>query len=172
VEYDLDWRGGASPSRQRAPSIQRFKHEKCVLTRSVGQLIEARQAEQYSLYRQSINTSLARAQAIIGFDKFYTRGQGSYFSLGLRAAWTATETVQKGLFAQFVVMALMQEHHTLTQVSGPDIDIIRLLPPLNIGDKEVEMIVSSLDAVMAEAMEIRGAVWAQSVRLTKHALQR
>jgi ornithine--oxo-acid transaminase len=40
-------------------------------------------------------------------------------SLGLRAAWTAAETAQKGLFAQFVVMALMRDHHILTQVSGP-----------------------------------------------------
>jgi ornithine--oxo-acid transaminase len=93
-------------------------------------------------------------------------------SVGLRVAWTAAETVQKGLFAQFVVMALMREHHILTQVSGPDINIIKLLPPLIIGDEEVEMIVSAFDAVMAEALDIRGAVWAQSVQLTKHALQR
>lgn len=92
-------------------------------------------------------------------------------SLGLRAAWTAAETAQKGLFAQFVVMALMRDHHILTQVSGPDVNIIKLLPPLIIGDEEVEMIVSAFEAVMAEAMNIRGPVWAQSVQLIKHALE-
>ena len=92
-------------------------------------------------------------------------------SLGLRAAWTATETAQKGLFAQFVVMALMREHHILTQVGGPDVNIIKLLPPLIIGDEEVEMIVSAFDRVMAEAMDVRGRVWAQSVQLIKHALE-
>ena len=55
-------------------------------------------------------------------------------SLGLRAAWTAAETVQKGLFGQLVVMALMREHRILTQVGGPDVNIIKLLPPLIIGD--------------------------------------
>jgi len=37
---------------------------------------------------------------------------------------------QKGLFGQFVVTALMGEHHILNQVSGPDANIIKLLPPL------------------------------------------
>jgi ornithine--oxo-acid transaminase len=91
-------------------------------------------------------------------------------SLGLRAAWTAAETAQKGLFAQFVVMALMREHHILTQVGDPDVNIIKLLPPLIIGDEEVEMIVSTFDAVMSEAADVRGPVWAQSVQLIKHAL--
>jgi acetylornithine/succinyldiaminopimelate/putrescine aminotransferase len=91
-------------------------------------------------------------------------------SLGLHAAWTAAETAQKGLFAQLVVMALMREHRILTQVGGPDINIIKLLPPLIIGDEEVDMIVSSFDAVMAEATNVSGRVWAQSAQLIKHAL--
>ena len=91
-------------------------------------------------------------------------------SLGLRAAWVAAETAQKGLFAQLVVMALMREHRILTQVGGPDINIIKLLPPLVIGDAEVDMIVSAFDAVMAEAVNVSGRVWAQSMQLIKHAL--
>jgi hypothetical protein len=34
----------------------------------------------------------------------------------------------------------------------------------------VEMIASSFEAVMAEAADIRGRVWAQSVQLIKHAV--
>jgi len=93
-------------------------------------------------------------------------------SLSLRAAWTAAETARKGLFAQLVVMALMQEHHILTQVAGPDVNIIKLLPPLIIGEQEVEMIVAGFDAVMSEATSIGGHVWAQSVQLAQHALGR
>jgi acetylornithine/succinyldiaminopimelate/putrescine aminotransferase len=91
-------------------------------------------------------------------------------SLGLRAAWTAAEAAQKGLFAELVVMALMHDHRVLTQVSGPDINIIKLLPPLIIGDEEVEMIASSFEAVMAEAASVRGRVWAQSAELIRHAV--
>ncbi len=91
-------------------------------------------------------------------------------TLGLRAAWTAAETAQKGLFSELVVMALMSDHHLLTQVGGPDINVIKLLPPLIIGDEEVEMIASAFEAVMAEAENLRGRVWAQSLQLIKHAM--
>jgi ornithine--oxo-acid transaminase len=91
-------------------------------------------------------------------------------SLGLRAAWTAAEMAQKGLFAQLVVMSLMRDHRILTQVGGPDVNIIKLLPPLIIGDQEVEVIVAAFDAVMAEAAHVRGRVWGQSGQLIKHAI--
>jgi acetylornithine/succinyldiaminopimelate/putrescine aminotransferase len=93
-------------------------------------------------------------------------------SLSLRAAWTAAEAARKGLFAQLVVMALMREHRILTQVAGPDVNIIKLLPPLIIGDEEVGMIVAAFDAVMSEAAKIGGRVWGQSVQLVQHALER
>jgi ornithine--oxo-acid transaminase len=69
-------------------------------------------------------------------------------------------------------MALMRDHHILTQVAGPDVNIIKLLPPLIIGEPEVTAIVSAVDQVMAEATAVRGKVWAQSVELVKHALSR
>ena len=91
-------------------------------------------------------------------------------SLRLRAAWTAAEAAQKGLFAQLVVMALMRDHRILTQVGGPDVNIIKLLPPLIIGDEEVEAVTAAFDAVMAEAARVRGRVWGQSAQLVKHAV--
>ena len=91
-------------------------------------------------------------------------------SLALRAAWTAAEAAQKGLFSQLVVMALMRDHRILTQVGGPDVNIIKLLPPLIIGDEEVETIVAAFDAAMEEATHVRGRVWGLSGQLIKHAL--
>ena len=91
-------------------------------------------------------------------------------SLALRTAWAAAEKAQKGLFAQLVVMALMRDHRILTQVGGPDVNIIKLLPPLIIGSEEVETIVAAFDAVMDEASRVRGRVWGLSGHLIKHAL--
>jgi len=91
-------------------------------------------------------------------------------TLPLRAAWTAAETAQKGLFAQLVVMSLMRDHHILTQVGGPDVNVIKLLPPLIVGEPEVDAVVAAFDAVMTEAGRVRGAVWRQSGRLIKQAL--
>jgi acetylornithine/succinyldiaminopimelate/putrescine aminotransferase len=91
-------------------------------------------------------------------------------ALALKAAWTAAETAQKGLFAQLVVMSLMRDHHILTQVGGPDINIIKLLPPLIVGEQEVDAIVGAFDAVMTEAARVRGSVWRQSGHLIRQAL--
>jgi len=91
-------------------------------------------------------------------------------SFGLRAAWTAAEAAQKGLFTQLVVMALMSEYRILSQVGGPDINILKLLPPLIIGEEEVDTIVTAIDSVMEEASRLGGRVWAQSAQLIKHAL--
>ena len=93
-------------------------------------------------------------------------------SLSLRGAWTVAETARKGLFAQMVVMALMRQHRILTQVAGHEVNIIKLLPPLIIGDEEVEMIVQAFDALMTEAAKVGGSVWAQGVHLAEHALGR
>jgi len=91
-------------------------------------------------------------------------------ALALKAAWAAAEAAQKGLFAQFVVMSLMRDHHILTQVGGPDVNIIKLLPPLIIGDEEVDAVIAAFDAVLTEAASVRGSVWRQSGRLIKQAL--
>lgn len=91
-------------------------------------------------------------------------------SLALKAAWTATEAAEKGMFAQLVVMALMRDHRILVQVGGPGVNIIKLLPLLIIGDDEVAMIVSAFDQVMTEAAHVSGRVWAQSKDLIRHAL--
>ena len=91
-------------------------------------------------------------------------------ALGLRAAWTAIEAAEKGLFTQLVVMSLMRDHHMLTQVGGPGVNILKLLPPLIIGDEEVDMFVKAFEAVMSETKKIRGRVWATSAELIKQAM--
>jgi len=90
--------------------------------------------------------------------------------LGLRAAWTAIEAAEKGLFTQLVVMSLMRDHRMLTQVGGPGVNIIKLLPPLIIGDEEVEGIVKAFDTIMDETKNLKGRVWATSGELIKQAM--
>ena len=55
-------------------------------------------------------------------------------SLKLRPGWSMLQTARVGLFAQMVVVALFQRHRILTQVSGDHTEVIKLLPPLMIGD--------------------------------------
>ncbi len=92
-------------------------------------------------------------------------------SLGLRAAWTAVEGAKKGLFTQLIVMALVKDHHILTQVGGPGVNINKLLPPLIIGDAEVGLIVDAFDDLLTETRKLTGRVWSQSTALVKEAMK-
>ena len=53
-----------------------------------------------------------------------------------------------GLFAQMVVVALFQRHRILTQVSGDHMEVIKLIPPLMIGDAEVKLFTEALADVL------------------------
>ena len=72
-------------------------------------------------------------------------------SLKLRTGWTALQAARKGLFAQMVVVPLMQKHRILTQVSGDHLEVIKLIPPLTIGEAEVDRFVGAFAEIMDEA---------------------
>ena len=72
-------------------------------------------------------------------------------SLKLRTGWTALQAARKGLFAQMVVVPLMQKHRILTQVSGDHLEVIKLIPPLTIGEAEVDRFVDAFTEIMDEA---------------------
>ncbi|HET6848430.1 MAG TPA: aspartate aminotransferase family protein [Gaiellales bacterium] len=69
----------------------------------------------------------------------------------LRAHWRALELARKGLFAQTVVHALFHRHRILTQVSGDHIEVIKLIPPLIIGEREVDRFLAAFQDVMDDA---------------------
>ena len=72
-------------------------------------------------------------------------------SLKLRAGWRSVERVKKGIFAQLIVMELMREHRLLTQVSAHGVDIVKFLPPLVVGEEEIDYALEALDHVISEA---------------------
>jgi ornithine--oxo-acid transaminase len=91
-------------------------------------------------------------------------------SLKLRARWTALQAARKGLFAQMVVVPLMQRHRILTQVSGDHIEVIKLIPPLTIGEREVDRFVDAFTDVMDDAHQGNGLIWDFSRTLIKQAV--
>ncbi|MEU5211070.1 aspartate aminotransferase family protein [Streptomyces sp. NPDC020742] len=80
-------------------------------------------------------------------------------SLGLRSRWTMLQAARKGLFAQMVVVPLLQRHRILTQVSGDHLEVIKLIPPLIIGEREVDRFVAAFTAVMDDAHGGGGLMW-------------
>ncbi|MFC6066196.1 aspartate aminotransferase family protein [Streptomyces ochraceiscleroticus] len=91
-------------------------------------------------------------------------------SLGLRSRWTMLQAARKGLFAQMVVVPLLQRHRILTQVSGDHLEVIKLIPPLIIGEPEVDRFVAAFTAVMDDAHAGGGLIWDFGRTLVKQAM--
>ncbi|MGW7516574.1 aspartate aminotransferase family protein [Streptomyces sp. NPDC054796] len=91
-------------------------------------------------------------------------------SLGLRGRWTMLQAARKGLFAQMVVVPLFQRHRILTQVSGDELEVIKLIPPLIIGEREVERFVDAFTQLMDEAHSGGGLLWDFGRTLVKQAV--
>jgi ornithine--oxo-acid transaminase len=91
-------------------------------------------------------------------------------SLGLRSRWTMLQTARKGLFAQMVVVPLLQRHRILTQVSGDHLEVIKLIPPLIIDEADVDRFVTAFTEVMDDAHGGGGLMWDFGRTLVKQAV--
>ncbi|NOT84205.1 MAG: aspartate aminotransferase family protein [Methylococcaceae bacterium] len=92
-------------------------------------------------------------------------------SLTLKAAWAMLEAANKGLFCQMITIPLFKEYHILTQVAGHGMNVVKLLPPLNLTQKDHDYIVSSFDKVIADTHQIPGSIWDLGKNLASHALK-
>ena len=92
-------------------------------------------------------------------------------SLSLKAAWTMLEAANKGLFCQMVTIPLFKEHRILTQVAGHGMNVVKLLPPLNINEKDRDHIISAFDKTIADTHQVPGSIWDLGKTLASHALK-
>jgi ornithine--oxo-acid transaminase len=96
---------------------------------------------------------------------------GKPSSLRARANWNMLQKARVGLFAQMVVVALFQRHRILTQVSGDHMEVIKLIPPLMIGDTEVKLFTEALAEVLEDAGKGSGLMWDFGRTLIKQAVR-
>jgi len=92
-------------------------------------------------------------------------------SLTLKAAWAMLEAANKGLFCQMITIPLFKEHHILTQVAGHGMNVVKLLPPLNLTSKDCDHIVSAFDKTIADTHQVPGSIWELGKNLASHALK-
>jgi len=92
-------------------------------------------------------------------------------SLRARTSWNMLQKARVGLFAQMVVVALFQRHRILTQVSGDHMEVIKLIPPLMIGDTEVKLFNDAFAEVLEDASRARGLIWDFGRTLVKQAVR-
>jgi ornithine--oxo-acid transaminase len=88
----------------------------------------------------------------------------------LRMAWKLLHKVDKVLFPQMVVTQLLAQHRILTQVAGHAMDVLKILPPLIIREREVDLFVNALDAVLTECRKFPGPMWEMGNNFVRHAL--
>src|SRR5487761_188640 len=107
------------------------------------------------------------------------RGRGLMIGLefdkpsGLRArtSWNMLQKARVGLFAQTIVVALFQRHRLLPQVSGDQMEVIKLIPPLMITDADVKAFTDGFADVLEDAAKGGGPIWDFGKTLVKQAVR-
>ncbi len=107
------------------------------------------------------------------------RGKGSMIaiefhapkSLTLKAAWAMLEAANKGLFCQMITIPLFKDHRILTQVAGHGMNVVKLLPPLTLTQKDRDHIITSFDQTIAATHQVPGTIWDLGKNLASHALK-
>jgi ornithine--oxo-acid transaminase len=92
--------------------------------------------------------------------------------MSTRLGWKLLHRVERELFAQMLVTSLFQKHRILTQLAGHGTDVIKILPPLIIGEREIDRFVTALDAVLSDCRSFPGPIWDLGANFIKHSIQR
>ena len=78
--------------------------------------------------------------------------------VALKLAWRIMHRIDHGLFAQLVIVPLLSRHRILTQVAGHNMDVIKILPPLIITEKEVDHFVNAFDEALQGCRRFPGPI--------------
>jgi ornithine--oxo-acid transaminase len=73
---------------------------------------------------------------------------------GRSATWKLLERAQPGIFAQLVVVPLFTEHRILSQVAGHNVNVVKGLPPLTVGENDIVWFCDALERVVGEAQKL------------------
>jgi ornithine--oxo-acid transaminase len=109
----------------------------------------------------------ARGKGLMIAIEFHAPG-----SLSLKAAWTMLEAANKGLFCQMITIPLFKEHRILSQVAGHGMNVVKLLPPLNLNDMDCRKILAAFEHTIAETHKVPGSIWNLGKTLAGHAIKK
>ena len=91
-------------------------------------------------------------------------------SLSLKAGWKLVNAMDRNLFAQAVVIPLMEDHRILSQVAGHNQAVLKLIPPLTITDADVTWFLQAFEQVMVRLHRFPGPAFDVLKRLGVNAL--
>jgi ornithine--oxo-acid transaminase len=84
-----------------------------------------------------------------------------------KMGWKLVHSLDSSMFPQLIVTPLLTKHRILTQVAANNADIVKILPPLIIGEKEIDRFVKALDEVVADLGKFPGPVWEMGQNFVK-----
>jgi ornithine--oxo-acid transaminase len=84
-----------------------------------------------------------------------------------KMGWKLVHSLDSSMFPQLIVTPLLTKHRILTQVAANNADIVKILPPLVIGEKEIDRFVKALDEVVADLGRFPGPVWEMGQNFVK-----
>ena len=96
---------------------------------------------------------------------------GAPKSLALKASWALLEGARKGLFSQLITIPLLKQHRIVSQVAGYGMNVIKLIPPLTLGQDDRAWIARAFDQVIADSHRVPGAIWDLGRTLASHSLK-
>ena len=88
------------------------------------------------------------------------------------ATWRMLERAQRGIFAQLVVVPLFKDHRILSQVAGHNINVVKGMPPLTIGEDDIEWFASALEQVVDDAQKLGRAATKFALNAARAGLER
>jgi len=84
-----------------------------------------------------------------------------------RMGWKLVHSLDSSMFPQLIVTPLLTKHRILTQVAANNADIVKILPPLVVGEKEIDRFVKALDEVVGDLGKFPGPVWEMGQNFVK-----
>lgn len=76
-----------------------------------------------------------------------------------KMGWKAVHAMDESLFPQLIVTPMLTRHRILTQVAANKADMVKILPPLVIGQKEVDRFIAAFDQVLGDLGKFPGPIW-------------
>ena len=89
-----------------------------------------------------------------------------------RRRFRAVEAARPAMFSQTLVVPLFHEFGILTQVAADNLNVIKLLPPLIAGEKEIAMFVDALDELLTRTETSAGWLVDFGVTMARGTLRR
>jgi ornithine--oxo-acid transaminase len=84
-----------------------------------------------------------------------------------KMGWKLVHSLDASMFPQLIVTPMLTKHRILTQVAANNADIVKILPPLVVGEKEIDRFITALDSVIQDLGKFPGPVWEMGQNFVK-----